>query len=568
MTSVTVSHKLLGQLLVERGLLPEDDLQKALGLQRERKGRLGKILLDLGYVSQQDLLSVLSEQLGIPRVDPAELQEVPVQAATLPSGFLRQSLLYPYRVEDSTVFIAMADPLDSDNIRAIEHLMGRKAEVRLASEAAILRALDLWLGGEQPEEGVVAPDSDESSRVVEAEAADIDQLRDLASEAPVIRWVNQLVARALERRSSDIHFEPFEKQFRVRYRIDGVLYEVPAPPREMQAAITSRIKLMAKLNIAEQRLPQDGRIPLRVLGREIDMRVSTLPTLYGESVVMRLLDRSASERYSLATLGFPESLLRKMEYYLGLPHGLFLVTGPTGSGKSTTLYGSLRRLNTTDVKIITVEDPVEYQLPGVNQIHVNPQIGLTFAAGLRHIVRQDPDIIMIGEIRDLETAEIAMRAALTGHLVFSTLHTNDAPSAITRLTDMGVEHYLVSSSLVAVLAQRLVRVLCADCKKPYPADGDELRKQGWEWASGPLTLYRAEGCAQCGHTGFLGRVGIFEFMELDEGIRRAIVARADASTLRAAARERGMRSLKEDGWLKIASGQTTLEEVLRVTQEV
>jgi len=568
MAPVTVSHKLLGQLLVERGLLPEEDLQKALALQRERKGRLGKILLDLGYVSQQDLQSVLSEQLGIPRVDPAELQEVPMEAATLPSGFLRQALLYPYRVDDGTVFIAMADPLDSDNIRAIEQLMGRRAEVRLASETAILKALDVWLGAEQPEEGLEASDSDEPPQVAEAEAADIDQLRDLASEAPVIRWVNQLVARALERRSSDIHFEPFERQFRVRYRIDGVLYEVPAPPREMQAAITSRIKLMAKLNIAEQRLPQDGRIPLRVLGREIDLRVSTLPTLYGESVVMRLLDRSASDRYSLATLGFPESLLRKMEHYLSLPHGLFLVTGPTGSGKSTTLYGSLRRLNTMDKKVITVEDPVEYQLPGVNQIHVNPQIGLTFAAGLRHIVRQDPDIIMIGEIRDLETAEIAMRAALTGHLVFSTLHTNDAPSAVTRLTDMGVEHYLVSSSLVSVLAQRLVRVLCADCRKPYAADGDELRREGWEGASGPLTLYRAEGCAHCAHTGFVGRVGIFEFMELDEGIRREIVARADASTLRATARERGMRSLKEDGWLKIASGQTTVEEVLRVTQEV
>ena len=568
MASVTVSHKLLGQLLVERGLLPEEDLQKALALQRERKGRLGKILLDLGYVSQQDLQSVLSEQLGIPRVDAAELQEIPMEAATLPSGFLRQALLYPYRVDDGIVFIAMADPLDSDNIRAIEQLMGRKVEVRLASEAAILKALDVWLGAEQPEEGLEASDSDEPPQVAEAEAADIDQLRDLASEAPVIRWVNQLIARALERRSSDIHFEPFERQFRVRYRIDGVLYEVPAPPREMQAAITSRIKLMAKLNIAEQRLPQDGRIPLRVLGREIDLRVSTLPTLYGESVVMRLLDRSASDRYSLATLGFPESLLRKMEHYLSLPHGLFLVTGPTGSGKSTTLYGSLRRLNTMDKKVITVEDPVEYQLPGVNQIHVNPQIGLTFAAGLRHIVRQDPDIIMIGEIRDLETAEIAMRAALTGHLVFSTLHTNDAPSAVTRLTDMGVEHYLVSSSLVAVLAQRLVRVLCPECRKPYAADGDELRKEGWEGASGPATLYRAEGCAHCAHTGFVGRVGIFEFMELDEGIRREIVARADASTLRATARERGMRSLKEDGWLKIASGQTTVEEVLRVTQEV
>jgi len=567
MTSATVSHKLLGQLLVERGLLPEDDLQKALQLQRERKGRLGRILLDLGYISQQDLQAVLSEQLGIPLVNPAELRDVPMEASVLPSSFLSQYLVYPYRVEGDTVFIAMADPLDSDSIRVIEQLLGRRVEVRLASEAAILKALEVWLDMGPAEEGVVAAESEGPAGVTDAEAADIEQLRDLASEAPVIRWVNQLVARALERRSSDIHFEPFEKQFRVRYRIDGILYEVPAPPREMQAAVTSRIKLMAKLNIAEQRLPQDGRIPLRVLGREIDLRVSTLPTLYGESVVMRLLDRSASDRYSLATLGFPDTLLRKMEYYLDLPHGLFLVTGPTGSGKSTTLYGSLRRLNTTDVKIITVEDPVEYQLPGVNQIHVNPQIGLTFAAGLRHIVRQDPDIIMVGEIRDLETAEIAMRAALTGHLVFSTLHTNDAPSAVTRLTDMGVEHYLVSSSLVAVLAQRLVRVLCDECKQPYPADLDELRKQGWE-ATGPLTLYKAGECTNCGHTGFLGRVGIFEFMEMDEGIRRAIVARADASTLRAAAHERGMHSLREDGWLKIASGQTTVEEVLRVTQEV
>jgi len=577
MTSATVSRKLLGQLLVERGLLPEDDLQKALQLQRERKGRLGRILLDLGYISQLDLQTVLSEQLGIPMVDAAELKEVPMEASVLPSGFLSQYLVYPYRVEGDKVFVAMADPLDSDNIRVIERLLGRKVEVRLASEAAITKALDVWLDMGPAEEGVVAADadgvgvvaaeSDGPAGATDVEAADIEQLRDLASEAPVIRWVNQLVARALERRSSDIHFEPFEKQFRVRYRIDGVLYEVPAPPRELQAAVTSRIKLMARLNIAEQRLPQDGRIPLRVLGREIDLRVSTLPTLYGESVVMRLLDRSQSDRYSLATLGFPDTLLRKMEYYLDLPHGLFLVTGPTGSGKSTTLYGSLRRLNTTDVKIITVEDPVEYQLPGVNQIHVNPQIGLTFAAGLRHIVRQDPDIIMIGEIRDLETAEIAMRAALTGHLVFSTLHTNDAPSAVTRLTDMGVEHYLVSSSLVAVLAQRLVRVLCDECKRPYPADIDELRKQGWE-AAGPLTFYKAGECAHCGHTGFLGRVGIFEFMEMEEGIRRAIVARSDASTLRVAARERGMRSLREDGWLKVASGQTTLEEVLRVTQEV
>ncbi|HKS96689.1 MAG TPA: ATPase, T2SS/T4P/T4SS family [Terriglobia bacterium] len=565
MSAILTSRKSLGQFLVERGLLPAEDLEKALALQKERPDRLGKVLVDLGFVSQQTLYSILSEQLGIPRVDPEELGEIPVEASKVTPSFLRQSLLYPFRAEDGRVLVAMADPLDADNIRALEQLMQRRVEVRLASEQEILKALEVSFG---LEEEAASAETDALGAVTEGEAADIEQLRDLASEAPVIRWVNQLIGRGLERRASDIHIEPFEKVFRIRYRIDGVLYEVPAPPKEMRAAVTSRIKLMAKLNIAEQRLPQDGRIPLRVLGRELDLRVSTLPTLYGESVVMRLLDRSASERFELATLGFPDALRERMEYYLSLPHGLFLVTGPTGSGKSTTLYGSLRKLNTTEKKIITIEDPVEYLLSGVNQIHVNPQIGLTFAAGLRHIVRQDPDIIMVGEIRDLETAEIAMRAALTGHLVFSTLHTNDAPSAVTRLTDMGVEHYLVSSSVVAVLAQRLVRVLCSECRQAYAADGGELQRQGWPCAPGPLTLYRAGGCLHCGQTGFHGRVGIFEFMELDESIRRQIVAKADASTLRAAAREHGMRSLKEDGWLKVASGQSTLEEVMRVTQEI
>jgi general secretion pathway protein E len=561
--------KLLGQLLIEKGLLPPEDLDKALALQKERRDRLGKILIDLGFVSQRDLYAALSEQLGIPRVDPAELTDLPPEAAKLSPVFLRQSLLYPYRAEDGRIFVAMADPLDTENARAVEQLVGRKVEVRLATEAEILRALEVSFGSELAAEAEgTSPGRDQMVEGSGTETADIEQLRDLASEAPVIRWVNQLIGRALERRSSDIHLEPFEKDFRVRYRIDGVLYEVPPPSRELRAAVTSRIKLMARLNIAEQRLPQDGRIPVRVLGREIDLRVSTLPTLYGESVVMRLLDRSASEQFSLATLGFPESLLLKMEYYLGLPHGLFLVTGPTGSGKSTTLYGSLRKLNTTDRKIITIEDPVEYQLPGVNQIHVNPQIGLTFAAGLRHILRQDPDVIMVGEIRDLETAEIAMRAALTGHLVFSTLHTNDAPSAVTRLTDMGVEHYLVCSSVVAVLAQRLVRVLCPECKQARSMEGPELRKQGWPAEEDLVTTWQSVGCPQCGQTGFRGRVGIFELVEMDDELRREIMRRADANALRTIARGRGLRSLKEDGWLKVKAGVTTPEEVFRVTQEV
>jgi general secretion pathway protein E len=562
------SQKPIGQLLVEKGLLSEADLQRGLALQREQRERLGRVLLDLGFLSHHDLYGALSEQLGIPRVDPAELQEIPMEAAKLSPAFLNQFAIYPYRAEDGRLWVAMADPLDTDNRRAIEELTGKKLEVRLASEAEIGKALELSLGTAEPGDGSAALLGSAEEESLSGGETDIEQLRDLASEAPVIRWVNQLIGRAVERRASDIHIEPFEKELRSRYRIDGVLYEVQGPPRDLCAAVTSRIKLMSKLNIAEQRLPQDGRIPFRVFGREIDLRVSTLPTLHGESVVMRLLDRSASERYSLAKLGLPEDLGQKMEYYLSLPHGLFLVTGPTGSGKSTTLYGSLRKLNTMDKKIITIEDPVEYQLTGVNQIHVNSQIGLTFASGLRHIVRQDPDIIMVGEIRDLETAEIAMRAALTGHMVFSTLHTNDAPSAVTRLTDMGVEHYLVSSSLVAVLAQRLVRVICAECKAPFEASGAELRKQGLPCKDGPLTLWRAAGCAQCGQTGYRGRVGIFEFMEADDEIRREVIGRADANTLRSTARKRGMRTLKEDGWLKASEGVTTLEEVLRVTQEV
>ena len=394
----------------------------------------------------------------------------------------------------------------------------------------------------------------------EEASADLEHLRDMASEAPVIRLVNAMIAEAIEKRASDIHIEPFEKEFRVRYRVDGVLFNQETPPRELKAAIISRLKLMAKLNIAERRLPQDGRIKIKMLGREVDLRVSTLPTLYGESVVMRLLDRSAGDFYDLRRLGFDDRMLARMEHFTGLPHGIFLVTGPTGSGKSTTLYSALKRINLPDKKIITIEDPVEYQMDGINQIHVNPQIGLTFAAGLRHIVRQDPDVIMVGEIRDRETADIAIRAALTGHLVFSTLHTNDAPSAITRLTDMGVENYLITSSLVAVLAQRLVRVICEHCRV---AGRDGARARGRDGAIVPRRGLR--GVRRRAAT--RSRVGIFELMELNDEIRKLIMDNADASVLTQAARRNGMRNLREDGWKKVIEGMTTAEEVMRVTQE-
>jgi len=341
-----------------------------------------------------------------------------------------------------------------------------------------------------------------------------------------------------------------------------------SPSPQLKAAVISRLKLMAKLNIAERRLPQDGRIQLKVLGKEIDLRVSTLPTLYGESLVMRILDKSDASSFELKRLGFPDDILASVETLTALPHGILLVTGPTGSGKSTTLYSAMKRINHPDKKIITIEDPVEYQMDGINQIHVNTQIGLTFAAGLRHIVRQDPDVIMVGEIRDLETAEIAIRAALTGHLVFSTLHTNDAPSAVTRLVDMGVENYLLASCLVGVLAQRLVRVICQSCKSDYAGDGDRLNSLGFPLNGGQVTLYRGEGCEACGFTGYENRKGIFELMQPDEEIRRMIVAKEASNVIGHYARQQGMRTLREDGFEKVRSGLTTLEELVRVTQEV
>ena len=392
-------------------------------------------------------------------------------------------------------------------------------------------------------------------------------MRDLALEAPVIRLVNLLISRAVEDRASDIHIEPMERELRVRVRIDGVMYPVEAPPRQMTSAIISRVKLMAKLNIAERRLPQDGSIRLKVIGKDIDLRVSTLPTMYGESVVMRILARNDNRLRDISRLGFSPDMLARLGRITSRPHGIFLVTGPTGSGKSTTIYGALSQINQTDKKIVTLEDPIEYENPGVYKVQVNPQIGLTFAAGLRHIVRQDPDVIMVGEIRDLETAEIAIRAALTGHLVFSTLHTNDAPSAITRLVDMGVPAYLLSSSLLAVLAQRLVRVLCQSCKERTVIPREALSGAGAPVPEGPVFAYRAVGCPDCRQIGFRERIGIFEFMELDNELQRLVVQTSESNVLREVARKKGMKTLREDGFEKVLAGVTTMEEVLRVTQE-
>jgi general secretion pathway protein E len=542
----------LGEILLERRLISPEELARALELQRERPAeKLGKILVDLGFVAAREVLSALAEQWQIPVVAIEGPPAASPELETLSPKFLRQFKCYPVAQQDHTVTLAMADPLDLETRATVAASTGLRVQPAIAAEQEILEAIERYYGA--------AAKNETEALVPQAGEEDLEQLRDMASEAPVIRLVNAMIAQAVEKRASDIHIEPFEKEFRVRFRIDGVLVNQDPPPREFKAAIISRVKLMAKLNIAERRLPQDGRIKVKTLGREVDLRVSTLPTLYGESVVMRLLDRSAGDFYDLEKLGFDQHMLSRMTYYTSLPHGIFLVTGPTGSGKSTTLYSALKRINQTDKKIITIEDPVEYQMDGINQIHVNTQIGLTFSAGLRHIVRQDPDVIMVGEIRDRDTADVAIRAALTGHFVYSTLHTNDAPSAIPRLTDMGVENYLITSSLVAVLAQRLVRVICAGCKQPA---GEALAPTGER-----VPAFRGAGCERCFGTGYRGRVGIFELMEMNEELREAIVRNQDAGQLTAIARRHGMRNLREDGWMKVAQGVTTPEEVIRVTQE-
>jgi general secretion pathway protein E len=547
---VTATATPLGQLLIDRRFIAAEDLDRALELQRERGDKIGKILVDMGYLAQRDLLSALAEQLGLAIAQIAAPPSGPEIEGMSPR-FLRQSLVFPLAIDEGSLTLAMADPLDFETINAVQGFSKLEVTPQLATEQEILDAIDRYYteGDRQSAvAGFAAGDED-----------DLEHLRDMASEAPVIRLVNAMIAQAVEKRASDIHIEPFEKEFRIRFRIDGVLFNQEQPPRELKAAIISRLKLMAKLNIAERRLPQDGRIKLRILGREVDLRVSTLPTLYGESVVMRLLDRSAGDFYDLRRLGFDDYMLSRMEYFTSLPHGIFLVTGPTGSGKSTTLYSALKLINQSDKKIITIEDPVEYQMDGINQIHVNPTIGLTFAAGIRHIVRQDPDVIMIGEIRDRETADIAIRSALTGHFVFSTLHTNDAPSAVTRLTDMGVENYLITSSVVAVLAQRLVRLICTNCKE---SAGMSLTPFG-----DSIESLHGRGCEVCNGSGYKGRAGIFELMELNDELRQLIMANADASRLTEAARRDGMRNLREDGWMKVRQGMTTAAEVTRVTQE-
>jgi general secretion pathway protein E len=495
-----------------------------------------------------------------------EFPKVPFVLETISTRFIRENRIIPIELKNNVLKVIMANPDDSEIIDAVRVAIEGDVVVFTGDSKLIDEHIAKFYGQEsQNINRIIEGIEDETIDFLKEGEEDIGHLKDLAAEAPIIKLVNLLITRAVEGRASYIHIEPFEDDIKIRYRIDGVLNDIESAPKRLQAAMVSRIKIMAKLNIAERRLPQDGRIRLRVGEREIDLRVSTIPILHGESVVMRILDKE-SIVIDLDSLGFKPATLQLFHQLIRKPNGIVLVTGPTGSGKTTTLYGALDKINSPDKKIITVEDPVEYQLKGVNQIQVKPQIGLNFASTLRHIVRQDPDVIMIGEVRDLETAEIAIQSALTGHLVFSTLHTNDAPSAITRLLDMGVETFLLSSTVRGILAQRLVRIICPACKE---VDQSEDRTQDLLMLGlpGDTILYRGRGCDRCTYTGFRGRMGIFELLPVNDDIRPLVLRRADANEIRSAARACGMRTLLEDGLTKITEGLTTLGEVLRVTQE-
>jgi general secretion pathway protein E len=558
--------KKIGEILIERGKVSERDVERALLAQAEMGDLLGRVLVKLGLVSELDCAQALAAQLGVPLLTAEGYPEEPLRLDALSTDFLANNAVVPVARDGDSVRFAAAVPQDPFIARALGMALGVPVELALGLESDVSRALERYLRGNGADEE-------------EADAADafagqtddefIEHLRDLASEAPVIRLVNQLIHRALDLGASDIHVEPFEDGLHLRYRVDGVLQDMAdPPPASLAPAIASRIKLLANMNIAERRLPQDGRIMKRVKGHELDLRVSTIPTVHGESIVMRVLDRE-SIRLSLPDMGFSADTLERYQSLLARPHGVLLVTGPTGSGKTTTLYASLASLDAERLKIITVEDPVEYQLAGINQIPVQPQIELTFARALRAILRQDPDIIMIGEMRDTETAQIGVQSALTGHLVLSTLHTNTAAGAITRLEDMGVERYLITSSVNGVLAQRLVRTLCSSCRTPVELGDAAIERYGLRrfLREGQRRVYQAKGCQHCLETGYVGRTAIHELFIMDERIHEVIMGGADATTLHAAARRQGMITLYEDGLRKVVSGQTSLEEVMRVTQD-
>ena len=561
----------LTDILIDSGDLTPEQLTRAEALSAERQLPVPEVLLRQHMISDDALLRAQGRQLGLSywkelpegEFDVSLMQRVPL-------AFARQHQLVPVRMQDGVALVAVSKALDLQPLDDVSLLLEAPVEPVLSREREIMDALNRFYDtGSQTADKVIQNLDDETLGRLAHDLEAPQDILDQEAEAPIIQLVNLILSQAVRDRASDIHIEPFERTLKVRYRIDGVLHEVLSPPKVLQPRITSRLKVMADLNIAETRLPQDGRIAVRVRNREIDIRVSVVPTAFGERLVLRLLDKSGA-LFQLEEIGLSPDLLPAYTRLIHRSNGIILVTGPTGSGKSTTLYASLQRINSSQLNIITIEDPIEYQIQGVGQIHVNPRIDLTFANGLRSILRQDPDVIMVGEIRDRETAEIAIQASLTGHLVLSTLHTNDAASAVTRLLDMGIEPFLISSSVLAMVAQRLVRVLCPECREPGRPEGETLRELGLEPGGNDVRSgewFLSRGCDGCRGTGYRGRTGVYELMTIDDPVRRLIMDRANASMLRSAAVQRGMRSLLQDGARKVLEGRTTAEEVLRVTQD-
>ncbi|MBY9077579.1 Flp pilus assembly complex ATPase component TadA [Paenibacillus sp. HN-1] len=551
---MAIVKKRLGDLLVENGIISQEQLQEALVEQRKTKRKLGDLLISQGYITEQQLIEVLEFQLGIPHVSLFKYQIDPAITQIIPESLAKRYQVLPFLKEGGKLMVAMADPLDYFAIEDLRMSTGFRIEPAISTRDELQRAIARHYG---------MRDSMNQMLVELPTQEEIEETEITDEDSPIVRLVNQMIQQAVQLRASDIHVDPGENNLAIRYRIDGTLRTERLIPKQMQGFITARLKIMARLNIAERRLPQDGRIKMQFDYRMVDIRVSSLPTMHGEKIVLRLLDLSTGVK-SVDTLGFSENNAAAFKEMIGRPYGILLITGPTGSGKTTTLYSALNHLNEESVNIITVEDPVEYQLEGINQVHVNPAIGLTFAAGLRSILRQDPNIVMVGEIRDTETAEIAVRASLTGHLVLSTLHTNDAVSSITRLRDMGVEPYLIASSLIGVVAQRLVRKICTDCRETYTPSTQEsimLERYGLRTE----VLHRGRGCGSCNSTGYRGRFAIHEVLKIDDRLRQMVADSASVEELRTAARERGLVQLMEDGLLKVSQGLTTLQEVLRET---
>jgi len=569
-TKSRVSRR-LGDLLVAEGLINQEQLQRALLAQKGTAEKLGSLLVRLNLVDEDKLVGFLSKQYGIPSVTLSQLDIDPDVLKLVPAQMARKYEIVPVERKGNVLTLAMADPTNVFALDDVTFLTNLQVQPSVAPQGAIRKAIernyDIQMSaiGEVISElegevgDVEVLDEDEGAKV------DIFELKESADEAPIVKLVNMVLVDAIRRGASDIHLEPYEKVFRIRFRVDGVLHEIMTPPKRLEPALISRVKIMANLDIAERRLPQDGRIKLRYNTHEIDFRVSTLPTIYGEKTVMRLLDKE-SLQLDLTKLGFDPGALEHFQKAIRSPYGMVLITGPTGSGKTTTLYSAVHTVNSPDINIMTAEDPVEYNLKGVNQVQINDEIGRTFAAALRSFLRQDPDVILVGETRDLETAQIGIRAALTGHLVLTTLHTNDCPSTVARLLDMGIPPFLVSSSLLLIVAQRLARRVCKDCREPYEADEDSLAPYGHlPQGLGSCTFYRGKGCATCNFTGMRSRVAIYEVMPVSPEIRDLILRNAPTSELREVAESQGMRTLRQAGLLKVIDGTTTVEEVLRVT---